>query len=79
MNSATSFETVIIGGGLAGLTCALRLAEQGVRVAILEKGETDRYMCNSRICGGAFHVIPRDSNYYNSVIGEQPCFYSLLE
>ncbi len=60
MNAATSYETLIIGGGLAGLTCALRLAEQGVKVAILEKGETDRYLCNSRICGGAFHVSYRD-------------------
>ena len=60
MNAAMSYETLIIGGGLAGLTCGLRLAEQGVRVAILEKGETDRYMCNSRICGGAFHVSYRD-------------------
>jgi fumarate reductase flavoprotein subunit len=60
MNTATSYETLIIGGGLAGLTCGLRLAEQGVKVAILEKGETDRYLCNSRICGGAFHVSYRD-------------------
>ena len=60
MNAATAFETLIIGGGLAGLTCGLRLAEQGVKVAILEKGDTDRYMCNSRICGGAFHVSYRD-------------------
>ncbi len=60
MNAATSYETLIIGGGLAGLTCGLRLAEQGVSVAILEKGETDKYLCNSRICGGAFHVSYRD-------------------
>jgi fumarate reductase flavoprotein subunit len=60
MNTATSYETIIIGGGLAGLTCGLRLAEQGVKVAILEKGETDKYLCNSRICGGAFHVSYRD-------------------
>ena len=60
MNTATSYETLVVGGGLAGLTCGLRLAEQGVKVAILEKGETDRYLCNSRICGGAFHVSYRD-------------------
>ena len=60
MSEATSYETLIIGGGLAGLTCGLRLAGQGVKVAILEKGETDRYLCNSRICGGAFHVSYRD-------------------
>ena len=60
MNTATSYETLVVGGGIAGLTCGLRLAEQGVKVAILEKGETDRYLCNSRICGGAFHVSYRD-------------------
>jgi fumarate reductase flavoprotein subunit len=60
MASATTFETLIIGGGLAGLTCALRLADKGVKVAVLEKGETERYLCNSRICGGAFHVSYRD-------------------
>ena len=60
MNAATAYETLIIGGGLAGLTCGLRLAEKGVKVAILEKGETDKYLCNSRICGGAFHVSYRD-------------------
>ena len=60
MASTTAFETLIIGGGLAGLTCALRLADKGVKVAVLEKGETERYLCNSRICGGAFHVSYRD-------------------
>ena len=60
MNAPQSFEALIIGAGLAGLSCALRLAEQGVRVALLEKGETERYLCNSRICGGAFHVSYRD-------------------
>lgn len=55
-----AYETLIIGGGLAGLTCGLRLAGQGVKVAVLEKGETEKYLCNSRICGGAFHVSYRD-------------------
>ncbi len=60
MSPASSYETLVIGGGLAGLTCALRLAEKGVKVAVLEQGETERYLCNSRICGGAFHVAYRD-------------------
>ncbi len=60
MNTTNTYEALIIGGGLAGLTCGLRLAEKGVKVAILEKGETERYLCNSRICGGAFHVSYRD-------------------
>jgi len=31
------FDTIIIGGGLAGLTCAALLAKAGLRVALLEK------------------------------------------
>ena len=60
MTPTQHYETLIIGGGIAGLVCGLRLAEKGVKTAILEKGETDRYLCNSRICGGAFHVSYRD-------------------
>ncbi|MBM3344367.1 MAG: FAD-dependent oxidoreductase [Betaproteobacteria bacterium] len=60
MTSNTTQDALIIGGGLAGLTCALRLADQGVKVAVLEKGDSERYACNSRICGGAFHVSYRD-------------------
>jgi len=33
-----SYDTVVIGAGLAGLTAALRLAEKGQRVAVLAKG-----------------------------------------
>ena len=29
-------DVVVVGGGLAGLTCALRLAQSGVDVAVLE-------------------------------------------
>ena len=29
-------DVVIIGGGLAGLTCAVVLADRGIRVAVLE-------------------------------------------
>jgi glycine/D-amino acid oxidase-like deaminating enzyme len=33
------FECVVVGGGLSGLAAGLRLAEQGVRVAVLEASE----------------------------------------
>jgi glycerol-3-phosphate dehydrogenase subunit B len=35
---AASYDTVVIGAGLSGLTAALRLAEAGQRVAVLAKG-----------------------------------------
>ena len=34
------FDTIIIGGGLAGLTAALRLAENGVKVAVVSAGRS---------------------------------------
>ena len=37
-SSAASYDTVVIGTGLAGLSAALRLAEGGQRVALLAKG-----------------------------------------
>ena len=33
------FDTIIIGGGLAGLTCATLLAKAGLKVILLEKNK----------------------------------------
>jgi succinate dehydrogenase/fumarate reductase flavoprotein subunit len=51
-----AWEVAVVGGGLAGLVTALRLAERGVRVVALEKGSDERYACNARISGGGFHI-----------------------
>ncbi|EYS97627.1 hypothetical protein CF68_07680 [Cupriavidus sp. SK-4] len=59
MNSIHT-DVAVVGAGIAGLTTALRLSEQGVSTLVLERGESDKYMCNTRMAGGAFHVAHQD-------------------
>jgi len=68
MSESYAFDAVIVGAGIAGLVSAVRLAEQGLRVAVLEKGEHEKYPCNSRMTGGAFHVAFRDVNDPENVL-----------
>jgi len=53
-------DLVVIGGGIAGLVCALRAAERGLRVLVLEKGTDPRYPCNARWSGGIIHIAYTD-------------------
>jgi len=49
-------DIAIVGGGLAGLTAGVVAAQRGAKVVVLERGTDERYACNSRFAGGAFHV-----------------------
>ena len=60
MSSNDTYDAVIVGGGLAGLVAAARATEFGLSVAVLEKGEGERYPCNARMSGGVFHVAFND-------------------
>jgi fumarate reductase flavoprotein subunit len=60
MAEQAEFDLVSIGGGFAGLIAALRGAELGLRTAVLEKGDDERYLCSSRWAGGIFHVSYHD-------------------
>ena len=62
MSERYVFDAVIVGAGIAGSISAVRLAELGLRVGLLEKGEHEKYPCNARMTGGAFHVAFRDVN-----------------
>ncbi len=55
-----SCDLAVVGGGLAGLTAAVTAAERGLKVNIFERSAEDRYPCNSRFAGGAFHVAYTD-------------------
>jgi fumarate reductase flavoprotein subunit len=54
------WDVVVIGAGFAGLVSANRCAELGLRVIVLEQGETEDYLCNSRIATGAINFAHSD-------------------
>lgn len=53
-------DVIIVGGGLAGFSAALRCAEQGLCPIILEQGAEENYLCNTRITMGVFQVALHD-------------------
>ena len=52
----TDFDVLVIGGGIAGMVAGNRAAQLGKRVAVLEKSPEPKYICNSRITYGTFHI-----------------------
>lgn len=55
-----SYDLIIIGGGIAGLSTAVRSIELGLTPLVLEKGEEADYPCNARYSGGVVHVAEKD-------------------
>src|SRR5580658_800628 len=55
-NTDVQHDLIVIGAGIAGLVAANRAAQLGERVVVLEKGEDQRYLCNSRYTYGTFHI-----------------------
>jgi fumarate reductase flavoprotein subunit len=53
-------DVIVIGAGLAGLSAANRVAQDGLAVMVLEKSTDEAYLCNSRYTGGLFHVAMDD-------------------
>jgi succinate dehydrogenase/fumarate reductase flavoprotein subunit len=51
------FDVVTIGGGFSGLVTACRAAQLGQRVAVLEQGSDERYLCASRWTNGVINVM----------------------
>ena len=55
----SALDAVVIGAGVAGLSCAIRLRELGCSVRLLEARPEQFYPCNTRHSGGVFHVAFR--------------------
>jgi fumarate reductase flavoprotein subunit len=62
MNTSDSLQcdVAIVGGGISGMIAALRAAQGGRRVLVLEKTPEDRYVCNSRLTAGIWHCGQMD-------------------
>lgn len=56
----TTYDLLVIGGGLSGLAAAVYAAESGARVAVFEAGAALKYPANSRYTGGVFHLAFHD-------------------
>ena len=54
--SEQKIDVAIIGGGIAGLIAANRLAQRGLSAVVLEQGADEQYPCNTRYTGGTFHL-----------------------
>lgn len=55
-----SFDVLVVGGGVAGMVASVRAAELGATVGLVEKGDTQQYLCNARYSGGIFHIAYQD-------------------
>lgn len=60
MSLPNQADVLIVGAGLAGLTAANRSVARGLKVVVLEKGEGEDYLCNSRIASGSFNLAHSD-------------------
>jgi len=47
LKGKTDFDVLIIGGGLAGLTSAIHLSKENVKVLLIEKNEFPKH----KVCG----------------------------
>lgn len=57
MATATETDVLIIGGGPAGSTCALRLLERGIRPLIVEREEFPRYHIGESMTGECGAIV----------------------
>ena len=51
-------DTVVVGGGLGGLACAYCLAQEGIQVLVLERGD---HPGSKNVTGGRIYLRPLQS------------------
>ncbi|NLG33037.1 MAG: FAD-dependent oxidoreductase, partial [Syntrophomonadaceae bacterium] len=49
------FDAIVVGAGLAGLACAYKLAQEGLEVLVLERGD---YAGAKNVTGGRIYINP---------------------
>ncbi|MFO0698958.1 MAG: geranylgeranyl reductase family protein [Nitrospira sp.] len=70
-----SYDVIVVGSGPAGATAAWRLAQTGMRVAVLEKASLPRYKtCGGGIIGRGLRELPVDVRH----VIEQDCHSAQL-
>lgn len=60
MSEQIKVDVAVVGGGISGMISALRSAQGGKQVVVLEKTADDRYVCNSRLTAGIWHCCQMD-------------------
>lgn len=78
------FNSIIIGAGLGGLSCAVKLSQNNRKVLILEKSNFVGGRCSSRYINGGFFDIgavffgSRIKNILNKELGIEHEFYKII-
>lgn len=66
--STYEYDVLILGAGIAGLTCALKLADHGVKVGIVSRESGFQHGNTYWAQGGIVHLAPSDKTFIDDVM-----------